>query len=106
MTTITEIEKKVTELKTDNAWLKKTTGDMAKMVSTMHDVFIKGEGKISQLNRTVYGNGHEGLVKKVSGLERDVNQAKGGLRFFKWMAGLLGVSNLALILLKFAPLLL
>lgn len=104
MKEISEIEKKVTELKTDNEWLKKTVGDTAKKVSSMHDVFIKGDGKISQLNRTVYGNGHDGLVKKVSGLEKDINQAKGGLLFFKWLATLLGISNMGLILLKFAPL--
>jgi len=52
-------------LETDTKWIKKQFEAVVPKIESMHNTFIKGEGKIATLNKTVYGNGKKGIVEKV-----------------------------------------
>ena len=59
--------------------IKCSMNEMKNKIDLMYDTFIKGEGKISVLNKEVFGNGKPGLREKINNLARYVWMAVGGL---------------------------
>lgn len=91
-------EKDIIELQVNMDYVKKTLADLGPKINEMHDTFLKGEGKISNLNKVVFGNGKKGLTELQAENRKDINDAKAVIGFWKWAIGIIGFANLALIL--------
>ena len=55
-------------VKSDVKNLCKSVDNIVPKIEEIHDTFIKGEGKITVLNKEVFGNGKPGLRKELSDL--------------------------------------
>lgn len=49
-------------LRTDSEWIKTELKETVKKLDKMLNILSNGEGKISKLNKSIYGNGKEGIV--------------------------------------------
>ena len=107
---ITEVRDRVVKTDTDVVWIKNEMIKMSKKIDIMHDVFTTGEGKINQLNRTVYGNGVQGLTvdivdikEQVENLEKDKAEIMGGIKILKIIGSILGGVNFIWLLKSAGP---
>lgn len=50
----------------------------------------------------LFGNGEAGLMDRVRDMEEYINQTKGSLNAIKWVVGILGLANVANLIIGFA----
>lgn len=62
--------------------IKKDLAETLPKIDAMHDTFIKGEGKISALNKEVFGNGKRGLREEVNTINKRLAYWAGGIGAF------------------------
>lgn len=74
-------------LKTDTTWIKQNVQDINKKLDTIIETNNANSTLLSNLNKTVYGNGKDGLDVKVSNIEEYVSEVKGVSSFVKFAAG-------------------
>ena len=97
---------KIATLTADNKWIKQSIHDINIKMDKMLEILTTGNGKISQLKRTEYGNGDpkNSLVNKCENMESYVQKQKGAMSFIKWTLGALGATNVVAaiaVILKF-----
>ena len=108
---ISEIRDKAIKTDTDVNWIKNEMIKMSTKIDMMHDVFMQGEGKISQLNKAVYGNGVPGLIGEVSAIKDDIKKLHndkaeiiGGIKLLKILTAVLGSSTFLMVISSIWPL--
>lgn len=91
-------KEEVTELYTDMKWIKQHLKDVSTKVDSMHETFLKGEGKINSLRRRIYGDeACNGLIKKVDYIEKYIEKLRGGLNLVKVTFFIFGSSIVSLL---------
>ena len=105
---MSKLEGDVAKLKTDNEWIKETLSRIVPKIEEMHTTFTRGEGKISVLNKAVFGNGKEGIIDEVkkntqhrieSG-ERYKGQEKNTDWHWKFLSFIIGVAAIVIAVYK------
>lgn len=93
-------EKDLAILQTDSQWIKEELIKTTKKIDEMIHIFTEGEGKISKLNNVIYGNGNKenSILHKVQYNSDYILGQKAQLKLLKGLIGLLGLSNIFLVL--------
>jgi len=93
-------EKELAILQTDSEWVKQELIAATKKIDKMIDILTKGEGKISRLNKSVYGNGDKenSLSHKVKSNSDYILSQKAQMALIKGMIVILSTSNLYFII--------
>lgn len=102
---IEELNTEVQLIKKDISYLKDSMDKMIPKFENMYETFIKGEGKINVLNKTVFGNGKIGLKDKIDlkAEKIEINEIQKRLnkldeKFAKYAGGLAVVVTIITIL--------
>lgn len=59
--------------------VNKILNNVCPKIEDMHDKFVSGNSKIKALDRAVFGNGEEGLMKKVQQIDKKQAMYAGGI---------------------------
>lgn len=69
-------------MKVEMKTLNKQMDNIVPKIGKIHDTFIKGEGKIKNLNNEVFGNGNPSLRKEISDIKTKFAYYAGGVGAF------------------------
>ena len=86
-------EAELAELQTDMKWIKENLKTITPKITNMHDTFTKGDGKISTLNKEVFGNGKPSLKQQITEIEK---------KFSKWGGAVSAILFIVQILIAVA----
>lgn len=100
-------EKEITELKTNGEWVmlkvEKIEVKLDKVYDDVNDVkniLTRGDGKISVLNKEVFGSvSKAGLKQKLENVESMMSQFSAIIKFVKYMIAVSGLNLFAIIVL-------
>ncbi len=93
-------EKELAILQTDSEWIKKELISATEKIDKMIDILTAGEGKISRINKTVYGNGDKenSVVHRVKINSDYIISQKAQVNIMKLLLAVLGSGNAYFIL--------
>lgn len=85
----------ITVLQTDSKWIKEELVKVVNKIDKMIDILTTGEGKISKLNKTIYGNGDReiSMVYKVKEHDEYIISQKAQLKLMYIILTLIGAGN-------------
>lgn len=94
-------ETEIAQMATDLVWLKKSSEETNAKLDKTLDMLNTINMSVEKTSKTLYGNGSSGLVQKTDDLKSYIDKQIGAIDLFKWAVGIIGISNLVIIIKLF-----